>query len=71
MPCKTLAILLAGLAYKKDNGYLYGIIDVSGVVHPHTQFNDALIESQGIFHCSLPLGGDGLPSYAPIGRLAK
>ncbi len=45
LPCKTLAILLSGLNYKKDNGYLYGIIGVSGVVHPQTQLNDALIES--------------------------
>ncbi len=45
MPCKTLAILLSGLIYKKDNGYLYGIIGVSGVVHPQTQLIDALKES--------------------------
>ncbi len=36
-----MAILLSGLTYKKDNGYLYGVIDVSGVVHPQTQLNDA------------------------------
>ncbi len=42
LPCKTLAILLSGLTYKKDNGYLCGIIGVSGVVHPKTQVNDAL-----------------------------
>jgi hypothetical protein len=34
-----------GFAYKKDNGYLYGIIGVSGVVHAQTQLNDALNES--------------------------
>jgi len=44
LPCKTLAILFSGLNYKKDNGYLCGIIGVSGVVHPQTQLNDALIE---------------------------
>ncbi len=45
LPCKTLAILWSGLTYKKDKGYLHGIIGVSGVVHPRTQLNDALIES--------------------------
>jgi len=40
-----LAILLSGLSYKKDNSYLYGIIGVSGVVHPQTQLIDALKES--------------------------
>ncbi len=43
MPCKTLAILLSGLNYKKDNGYLFGIIGVSGIVPSQTQLNDALI----------------------------
>ncbi len=43
MPCKTLAILLSGLTYKKDNGYLYRTIGVSGVVHPQTQLNDASV----------------------------
>ncbi len=38
-------IFLSGFTYKKDNGYLSGIIGVSGVVHPQTQLNDALIES--------------------------
>ena len=38
---------LVGFAYKKDNGYLCGIIGVSGVVHPQTQLIDALIESYG------------------------
>ena len=28
----------------EDNGYLYGIIGVSRVVHPQTQLIDALIE---------------------------
>ncbi len=45
MPCKTLAILLSGLIYKKDNGYLCGIIGVSRAFHPNTQLIDALIES--------------------------
>ncbi len=36
---------LVGFAYEKDNGYLYGIIGVSRVVHPETQLIDALIES--------------------------
>ncbi len=44
MPCKTLAILLSGLNYKKDIGYLYGTIGISGVVQPQTQLNDALID---------------------------
>ncbi len=48
MPCKTLVILLAGLAYKKDNGYSGVIIDVSGVIDPKTQLNDALIESYAV-----------------------
>ncbi len=39
-----MAILLSGLNYKKDKGYLYGIIGVSWVVHPQTQLNDALNE---------------------------
>ncbi len=34
-----LAILLSGLTYKKDNGYLSVIMGVSGVVHPQTQLN--------------------------------
>ena len=36
--------LLVGLTYKKDNGYLCGIIGVSRVVHPQTQLIDALNE---------------------------
>ncbi len=35
---------LVGFAYKKDNGYLGGIIGVSGLFHPQTQLNDALID---------------------------
>ncbi len=42
MPFKTLAILLSGLNYKKDNGYMFGIIGVSRVVRPQTQLIDAL-----------------------------
>ena len=34
-----------GLTYKKDNGYVAVIMSVSGVLHPKTQLNDALIES--------------------------
>ncbi len=47
MLCKTLAILLSGLNYKKDKSYLYGIIGVSRVVNRQTQLIDALIESYG------------------------
>jgi len=36
---------LVGFAYKKDNGYLWGIIGVSRAFHPTTQLIDALIES--------------------------
>ncbi len=52
MPGKTLAILLSGLTYKKDNGYLGVITGVSGLFNPRTQLIDALIESyalRGIF----------------------
>ena len=36
---------LVGFAHNKDNGYLGEIIGVSGLFHPQTQLNDALIES--------------------------
>ncbi len=32
---------LVGFVYKKDNGYLCGIIGVSRAFHPRTQLNDA------------------------------
>ncbi len=55
MPCKTLAILLSAFSYKKGNGYLGVVIDVSRAFHHRTQLNDALIESYGAYIVELVL----------------